>query len=274
MNDQEFVKRIVKHVKPNAMIQGGAYRVDRGPTPREWRCFRLAVLLHEECKKEGVATEIACIVNDLGLSPQDRPKTIASQDSGSIPLTEEGMRRRKAFQKSLSDGLSIPELYYDLLLRECSSQGQEAVFFPREMFKIEDVKTFGEAFAISLGDYVGEVVRRLVPLTFFSESALRNRASEDKVSSLRLNDSTGFPVPICASIMGRFYHELAKRGHPQQIGFYTQEPRPADDHACPIGPDKGARKHDSGYDLSIEVINYWVYPDGRITLGGIFMPGI
>jgi hypothetical protein len=233
VNDSEFVKRLVKHVKPNALIQGGAFRLDKGPTNTELRTFKLAVLLHEECRKNRTKTEIGCMVNDFGIAPELRPRFSAESEVASYRklLSRAYIKTSIEVWASL---YSIPKPYLDFLRKHT-----------------------------------------LIPpacIATFQETYLRNRASEDDVSSLRMNDETGFRVPVCASIMGRFYHELARRGYTQQIGFYAQEPRPDDDKACPIGPIKGADKKLSGYELQIDVLNYWVYQDGRIALGGFFQP--
>lgn len=198
-------------VKNGAFIQGGAFRLDKGPTALERHTFRLAAGLHRECLTEGLQTRVGCIVNDLALPAVQRPKA-----TGRLELPEDYVRILR------ENGLS-PEI-----------------------------------------------------LAIFYESTLRNRAVHDVTRGhvptvkLKANGKTGVPVAICASIMGRFYFELAQTGYTQQVGFYAREPKPraapgeVQDRACSVGPVKGAMKDHSGYELRIEVLNYWVAetPDG------------
>lgn len=210
-----FVKTLVK---PGAVIQGGAFRLDKGPTDAERHAFRNAVALHEGCIRDGRDTHLAVIVNDLALAPSARPK--------------------------LTGGSPFPEEYVRLL--------QEA-HIPVESIMV------------------------------FYESTLRNGAQSDAkrkgvAVAMKLNGTTGMPVPICASIMGRFYSELAEAGFAQQIGFYARQPNDdalldeRADTACPLGPLKGAKESESGYQLRLEVINYFVFPDGRVGVGGHYVP--
>ncbi|GEM_PF-5996871 len=207
---------IKKLVKPGAIIQGGAFRLDNGPTTAELASFRHAISLHLECRKLGVYTKLGCIVNDLALKPSERPK--------------------------LTKVHPLPEEY---------------------------IKLLGEA------DIPAEAV------AIFYESTLRNKAQKDAKDGLnvtrKINESSGIPVPVCVSIMGRYYMDLAEAAYPQQVGFYARNtvpeiPEEKPDRACPFGPIRGAVKEYSGYSTTIEVLNYFVHPDGSITTGGIFEP--
>ncbi len=208
--------KIVRVVRPRALIQGGSFRYDTGPTATEQRSFLLAVMLHTSCLSEGIQTRMGCMVNDFGVEPPVRPK------------------RTGVFV--------FPEPYLKIL--------QNAGLRPDQVL-------------------------------LFYESTLRNRVTKDRGQgapvAVKVHGETGVPIPICASIMGRFYTGLANQGFAQQIGFYVREPKKirgdgSVDQACPWGPEKGAQRERSGYGLKLEVINYGVYPDGRILSMGLFEP--
>lgn len=210
------METIRKLVKPGAILQGGAFRLDKGPTGAEHYAFRYVVLLHNSCVKNGLETKLACIVNDLGVKPEERPKATGK--------------------------FSLPSEYIQIL-----SEMQ----IPPESVLI------------------------------FYESTLRNRARGDMETdgsiAHKIDEFTGKKVPVCASIMGRFYADLTRAGYTQQVGFYARNPvleipEEKPDTSCPFGPLKGAVKTYSGYSLGIEVLNYFVHPDGSITVGGIFEP--
>lgn len=208
-----------KTTKQRILIQGGAFRLDKGPTQAEKHAFRRAVSLYKEVLDSGKDVRLGCMVSDFASKPEDRPKA-----TGRLELPEEYVR-------ILQDhGIPIKDL------------------------------------------------------EIFYETTLRNRASKDarKPNSdvvTKKNEHTGIPVPICASIMGRFYYTLHVEGYSQQIGFYTSEekPKPATpderpDNACPSGPVYGAMYDMSGYELRIEVLNFWVHSDGRVEEAGKFSP--
>lgn len=209
----DATKLLVKRVKPGAFIQGGAFRLDKRPTPTEVRAFRSAVVLYEDCRREGTQVKLGCIVNDLALPPASRPKA-----TGKMELPSE----------------------YQAILRDAGiAESKVALFY---------------------------------------ESVLRNRARKDEVASLKENGESGIPVAVCASIMGRFYYQLSLDGCTQQIGFYAQEQNhqveegEKADTACPLGPSKGAQTHTSGYTLQIQVINFWLYADGKMSNPAVFEP--
>lgn len=216
-----YTTKIKLHVKEGALIQGGAFRMDKGPTKTELHSFRLAVTLVEECRKDGKVVSMGCIVNDLALKPEKRPKA-----TGVFEWPKE-------YLQILSEaGISTPEI------------------------------------------------------VLFYESSLRNGAKRDldggkiEDGAFKINERTGIEVPRCRSIMGKFYSTLAKKGYTQQVGFYTYEPKPEAneeageiaDNACPFGPIEGALKRGSGYELRLAVLNYFVYPDGRLQTAGLFEP--
>ena len=193
---------VIKHIKNKAFVQGGSFRLDKGPTPTELASFKLALDLHLASRTN---TRLGCIFNDLGLEPFKRPKA-----TGESP---------------------VPHDYVALL--------------QKAHIPAEDV-------------------------TIFYESTLRNRAYADNVPSMKIHEIAGSPIPVCMSIMGRFYAELANAGYEQQIGFYSREPKspiPGEipDKSCPMGPVYGASPV-SGYRLRLEVINYWVHMNGSVTL--------
>ncbi|MFH1784967.1 MAG: hypothetical protein ABH842_00925 [Candidatus Micrarchaeota archaeon] len=210
-------KRIL--VKDGILVQGGAFRIDKGPTRTEIVSFRLAVTLVEELRKDGKNVKLGCIVNDLALKPDKRPKT-----TGIFEWPEEYLER-------LRDARIYPpdvRIYYESTLRNGASQDLH-----------------------------------------------RNRITH---GAFKVNETTGINVPRCRSIMGKFYSTLAKEGYIQQIGYYTFEPRSeiglgeVADKACPFGPIEGAIERGSGYQLRLEVINYLIYPDGKIQAVGVFEP--
>ncbi len=200
-----FAKLVSKAQKP-VLIQGGPFRIDKGPTHAETSSFKHAIVLHDEFGKQGGGSTLGCVINDLALSPNERPKV-----TGAVPF---------------------PTKYLELL--------QQAGISP------EDV------------------------LVFY-ESMLRNQARRDLYKGInvavRVNDHTGFSVPICRSIMGRFYYNLAKLGFATQIGFYLAE-KPLfeederKDGACVFGPIEGALS--GGYQTPLSTINFLVKPDGSI----------
>jgi hypothetical protein len=205
------IKRISKRLKNRALIQGGSFRLDHGSTNTEINSFRLAIRLYDETKRAGKIVSLGCIVNDLGLNPDQRPKKTGT--------------------------LEWPKEYLELL--------QEA------KIPLPEIRV----------DY---------------ESSLRNAVSHDiarkkiKPVTAKEHPVLGVPTITCPPIMGKYYQKLAHSGYTQQVGFYTQEPRPADDNSCSVGPTIGATYHASGYHLEIEVLNYWVHPDGQLSLGGHF----
>lgn len=197
-------------IKPNSVIQGGSFRLDRGPTKAEFASFKYAVDLVRECRSAGKEVRLCTMVNDLALSSEQRPKSTGI--------------------------LRFPEEYVELL--------HTANLTPEEIL-------------------------------IFYESTLRNKAMEDirrgkNPSKLDINSHTGFSIPKCLNIMGRYYFNLEKMGFVQQIGFFARDQRTDSDHSCPLGPVKGALF--SGYNLQIEVLTYFVYPDGRVSVGGYFNP--
>jgi hypothetical protein len=76
--DPPIVSCLEPLVKDGAIIQGGSFRLDRGPTATETRAFELAVALYDLCLWSGRAVKLCLIVNDLGLAPADRPKATGS----------------------------------------------------------------------------------------------------------------------------------------------------------------------------------------------------
>jgi len=210
-------------VKPKAIIQGGAFRLDKGPTFAEKRAFELAVSLVEGCRKQGKQTDLCVMVNDLAVPKNERPKTRHA------PVIE-----------------VLPQEYLRLLQSAHISAEQILIFY---------------------------------------ESTLRNRVSHDLRrngdefrGNLEIRDD-GIPTVKCPNIMGRFYTELAERGYEQQIGFYTREPKPEPenpeeipDRACSFGPQLGAMPDRSGYALGIEIINFWVGPEGNTIIAGGYKP--
>jgi hypothetical protein len=206
-----MVEPVIKLVRSGAVIQGGAFRLDKGPTATEFRTFELAVETVRQARGTGMEVKLACIVNDMGVKPEERPK------------------RTGIF--------TFPDEYVLLLRAACIPVADVMIFY---------------------------------------ESTLRNRVAKDISRGMnvarKVNEESGLEVPICTSIMGRFYTDLAAQGVPQGIGFYAQEPRPRDDKACPWGPSKGADERQSGYPLRLEVLTYFVRPDGYIVVGGIFEP--
>lgn len=207
---------IVTKVGGKALIQGGAFRLDKGPTQAEVNAFRAAAKVYGKCLAEGKMVGIGCIVNDLALKPEERPKA-----TGNVQL---------------------PEEYLEIL--------QEA--------------------HIELPD-----------LRIWYESTLRNKVKKDVKKGrageggIKENEGKGIGVAVCAGIMGRFYSELADEGYTQQIGFYAWEHEPFDprDKVCPLGPHRGALPQFSGYVLRINVVNFWVYPEGGINLACDEKPG-
>ncbi|MDO8554813.1 MAG: hypothetical protein Q7S22_08440 [Candidatus Micrarchaeota archaeon] len=100
----------------------------------------------------------------------------------------------------------------------------------------------------------------IAEVVVFYESSLRNGASQDarrrgvKIAET-MNEYTGFPVPVCASIMGRFYKTLEEQGFAQVIGVYT---------LMDCGPEKGAKKERSGYDIKMDVVNFYMDAKGNV----------
>jgi hypothetical protein len=199
---------VIKHIKNKAFIQGGSFRLDKGPTPTELASFKHALDLHLASKTN---TQLGCMVNDFGIAPCKRPKT-----TGNFTFPPD----------------------YILMLQKAQ-------------IPVEDV-------------------------LIFYETTLRNRAHADNASSMKIHEISGHRIPTCTSIMGRFYTELANAGYEQQIGFYSKEPKlsiPGEvpDKSCSAGPVYGTRDA-SGYKLRLEVINYWVYQSGLVTVACIQKP--
>ncbi|MFH1521040.1 MAG: hypothetical protein ABID61_05330 [Candidatus Micrarchaeota archaeon] len=208
-----------KLVNDGILVQGGAFRIDKGPTKTEIRSFRLAVTLVEELRRDGKNVKLGCIVNDLALKPEQRPKA-----TGVFEWPKEYLDR---LQDAMIDPPDV-RIYYESTLRNGASQD------------LHRWRIFGGAF--------------------------------------KKNEATGLDVPRCRSIMGKFYSTLAKEGYIQQIGYYTFEPKPEPapgevaDKACLYGPIEGALEGGSGYKLRLEVVNFLIYPDGRIQAVGAFEP--
>jgi len=206
-----MVEPVRRLVRSGAVIHGGAFRLDKGPTATEFRTFELAVETLRQAIAEGKQAKLACIVNDMGVKPEERPK------------------RTGIF--------TFPKEYERLLIEACIPVADVMIFY---------------------------------------ESTLRNRVAKDIGRGMdvarKVNEQSGLEVPICMSIMGRFYTDLALLGIPQTIGFYAIEPRPSEDRACPFGPMLGADQRRSGYQLKMEVIVYFVDQDGGIVPGGRFEP--
>jgi hypothetical protein len=133
MASQEQVKPTIIHsleplVQDGAIIQGGSFRVDKGPTATETSAFEFAAALYEFCLRAGRDVKLCLIVNDLGLSPAERPKAegvfefpaaylaILEQigvDQGSVLLMyESSLRNRvrkdgKAAKKNRQTGVQV-----------------------------------------------------------------------------------------------------------------------------------------------------------------------
>ncbi len=166
------------------------------------------------------------------------------------PRTDELQSFRKAVElhrKCLDEGLqtTLGCMVNDLAIpsKERPKNTGTLYQFPEEYLKIL------QKARISITDVV-----------IFYESSLRNRASLDasrkgiKIAK-KINEHTGFPVPLCASIMGRFYKTLEGQGFAQVIGIYT---------LMDCGPEKGAKKELSGYDIRMDVVNFYVDATGNV----------
>lgn len=108
-----YATKIKQQVKDGALIQGGAFRIDKGPTKTEIFSFKLAATLVEECRKDGKRVVLGCIVNDLALKPDKRPKA-----TGVFEWPKE-------YLQILSEaGISAPEIEisYESTLRNGASQ--------------------------------------------------------------------------------------------------------------------------------------------------------
>ncbi len=168
------------------------------------------------------------------------------------------------------------------LVRECRSAGKEV----RLCTMINDLALSSEqrpkstgilSFPVEYIELLHTTALTLEEILIFYESTLRNRAMEDirrgkNPSKLDINSHTCFAIPKCLNIMGRYYFDLEKMGFAQQVGFFARDPRAESepDQSCPLGPVKGALF--SGYVLQIEVLTYFVYSNGRISVGGYFNP--
>ncbi len=222
-------------VNPRSFISGGSFRIDKGPTPAEIHSFRMAVSLHKECLAEGINTSLGIMVNDLALPPEERPK------------------------KTLK--LALPVVYVSILKEYglCSNSDAEHL-------------STGLLEPVSVVRGLPQLLYRFGLLQIAFESNLRNSASKnaarDSRIRVKMNGHTGFPVPMCVTIMGRFYRSLASIGYAQQIGFYTMEEKPEPgpgeiaDKACAFGPVEGAIS--SGYPLQLNVVTWLVGSDGEI----------
>ncbi len=211
------MRKLTSLMKEPLLIQGGNFRLDKGPTKTEILSFSHAINFYQAFLRQKNNVRLGCLVNDFGLPADKRPKKY--------------------------DGISI--LAYDR--------------WPLEYLALL------------------EGARIPVPnIKIFYESSLRNRVRTDfdhgRIRSVGLKESeTGLEVATCPAIMGCFYSLLAKHGFKAQFGLYVKEPKCSDDHSCEFGPVRGAL-YDSGYDLKIDVLNYWVLPDGELRLGGYFEP--
>ena len=67
-------RKILPFVRHNAFIAGGNYRIDLGPGDTQVKTFRMATNLYRACLDEGIVAKLGCIVNDLGVPPEKRPK--------------------------------------------------------------------------------------------------------------------------------------------------------------------------------------------------------
>lgn len=227
------MNKIINSVKNGALIQGGSFRLDLGPTKTEADSFRLAATLLERCKRAGKQATLGCIVNDLAVNPEARPKATGR--------------------------LEIPQGYLEIL-RASGLCDDEA--------RLEQIRMGKGSAKYAAVASDGLIIR------IFYETSLRNAARKDPRSILVENEETGLKVPRCPAIMGKFYDLLANSGYTQQIGFYAYDFEPCDDHVCccPRGPTQGAIKDYSGYSLSLEVINFWVYSNGSLVQGFVKGP--
>ncbi len=194
-------------VKDNSIIQGGSFRLDKGPTKIERESFKYAVQLMKECKKEGKKIILGCMINDLAVKPEERPKK-----TGKLEWPTSYLKILKNARVPLS------KIYVDY------------------------------------------------------ESKLRNEADGDRRKRGVKIARSKKGIPICRSIMGKFYDKLAKKGYRQQIGFYVNEPKNKstnaqenEDNSCPFGPIDGAIERGSGYKLKIEIINFLVESNGKVS---------
>jgi len=87
-----FVRGISSLVKDGAVIQGGSFRLDKGPTATEKRAFEFAVFLYELCLRSRRDVKLCLIVNDLGLVAVERPKSTGSFEfpAAYLRLLEQG----------------------------------------------------------------------------------------------------------------------------------------------------------------------------------------
>jgi hypothetical protein len=179
-----FVRGIESLVKDGAIIQGGSFRLDKGPTATETRAFELATVLYERCRRSGRDVKLCLILNDLGLAPADRPKSAGSfefptayrrilekskvDEDGVLLVYESSLRNRvrkdgKALRKNRQSGIQVAVCanimgrYY----RTIADLGfcQQVGFYAREP-KSEARPGEKEDTACPLGPMVGALERR------------------------------------------------------------------------------------------------------------------
>lgn len=218
----------ISRVQERAFIQGGSFRLDRGPTKTEAECFRLAAILHDECRKAGKTTAMGFIVNDLALSPQERPKATLR--------------------------MAVPEEYLAILQ-------EHALIGDDDRMELIRSGSRDKPKAFFLAAPEGLVLHILF------ESSLRNAARNDLRSIIGEANESGKRIPHCPAIMGKFYDLIAKFGYSQQIGFYTYQSQGCGEGSCPRGPTMGAIERASGYAPRIAIANHWVYPNGLVSFG-------
>ncbi|MBI2080009.1 hypothetical protein HYT84_04540 [Candidatus Micrarchaeota archaeon] len=123
MNDQISSKILAK--KPNlpVVIQGGAYRADLGPNKTQLKTFKFALSAFKTLIEEGGseyrqrdAVKLACIVNDLGMAPRNRPKRV---HNFSLPSEYLGMLERA----KINSGEVL--IFWESTLRNGAEQDRE-----------------------------------------------------------------------------------------------------------------------------------------------------
>lgn len=95
---------MIDSVKSGALMQGGSFRLDLGPTKAEIDSFRLAVVLYDECRKAGKQTKLGCIINDFALPPQARPKA-----TGRLEFPQEYLQILRA-QNLIDEGARLEQI--------------------------------------------------------------------------------------------------------------------------------------------------------------------
>lgn len=183
---EELKIHLIKHVSildkemKGPLIQGGNFRMDIGPTKNQALAFEWAAVLHEEFRSNDLKTHLCCILDDMRLEPEQRPRNA-----------------------NLKPEEFFPKEYFDVL-RVARIPISEVVIF----------------FEGSLRNWVDRDIRYALAKQENTQNRKRKGIEWNIERLRLMVSENGTTDVHCAMLFGKFYIKVMEMGYPQLIGFY------------------------------------------------------